>query len=327
MANYVFLTGHRKSGTTLLRRLFDGHNSATTYPTDIGLFYAYFPCFTQDRSRSRQDLQNRISLVLSRSLTSLTPPDADRAVIETGRFLDLFWERISDGDLFKRSTVLDALGKAWCDYCNLDFERTTVVFKETSQSVFFAELMQEFPSLKMIQLIRDPRDNYAALKAGVTNYYSRLGEGDTETLASLINRCRMDMIAARVNVELYPKSFCVIRFEDLVDNPRDELGRACSFLGWPFNDAMLSPTTMGNPTTGNSHSGTRFREVDRSHVDAWRQRISADEAKVIEYWCGREMRDWGYGPAFNTAEQQAAFAIFYERYNCRYFFSDSFSMK
>lgn len=327
MANYIFLTGHRKSGTTLLRGLFDGHDSATVYPTDIGLFYAYFPCFTQDRSQSQKQLQDRISLVLHRSLTTINPAEHSGPVIETDRFLDLFWSRLGSMNLFERSSLLDALGKAWCDYCGLDPERTTVALKETSQSVFFGELKADFPSLKMIQLIRDPRDNYAALKAGVSNYYAGLGEGELETLASLINRCRMDMIAARVNADLHPDSFHVVRFEDLVGKPREALGRACEFLRWPLSDAMLSPTVMGSPTLGNSHNGPRFREIDDSHVDAWRRRISAEEAKVIEYWCGREMRDWGYELAFSAAEQQAAFADFYAWYNCRYFFSDSFSRK
>jgi hypothetical protein len=324
MTKYVFLTGHRKSGTTLLRSLFDGHDSATTYPSDIGLFYAYFPCFTRDSSRSQQELRDRISLVLRRSLTSLTPVDYDGPTIEIDRFLELFWKHIARGDLLKRSSVLDALGKAWCDFDGIDPEQATIVFKETSQSVFFGELREDIPSLKMIQLIRDPRDNYAALKAGVASYYARLGEGEMETLASLINRCRMDMIAARVNSELHSDSFFVIRFEDLVADPREALGRTCAFLGWPFKDTMLAPTVMGSPTVGNSHSGTRFRQIDSSHVAAWRERISPEEAKIIEYWCEREMRDWGYEPAFSARERQTAFASFYEWYNCRYFFADSF---
>jgi hypothetical protein len=309
----------------MLRGLFDGHESASTYPTDIGLLYAYFPCFTRDDTRSQQELRDRISLVLHRSLTTISPAEQSGPVIDPGRFLNLFWTRVGNGDLRRRSSVLDALGKAWCDYCGLDAKRTTVVFKETSQAIFFDELKRDFPSLRMIQLIRDPRDNYAALKAGVTNYYAKLGEDEMATLASLINRCRMDLIAARTNTVLHPGSFHVVRFEDLVGNPRETLGRACAFLGWQFQESMLSPTVLGEAMVGNSHEGKRFTGIINENVNAWRRRISADEAKIIEFWCGGEMRDWGYEPAFSADEQQTAFAAFYEWYNCRYFFSDSFS--
>jgi hypothetical protein len=176
----------------------------------------------------------------------------------------------------------------------------------------------------MINLVRDPRDNYSALKAGVANYYARLGENELETLASLINRCRMDMIAARTNVTLNPKSFAAVRFEDLVTDPEPILRSLCRLLDWEFDNAMLSPTVLGVAQSGNSHEGKAFTKISAENAGAWRKRISADEAKVIEYWCEREMKDWNYPLEFDAAERQRAFADFYAWYNCRYFFSDSF---
>ena len=42
------LTGHRKSGTSMFHRLFDGHPDINLYPVDLSILYAYFPCFTSD---------------------------------------------------------------------------------------------------------------------------------------------------------------------------------------------------------------------------------------------------------------------------------------
>ena len=39
----IFLTGHRKSGTTLLSNLLDDVDGLCVYPTDLALLYAYFP--------------------------------------------------------------------------------------------------------------------------------------------------------------------------------------------------------------------------------------------------------------------------------------------
>ena len=307
-----------------MRGLFDGHSSATTYPSDVSLLYAYFPCFTQDRERPREQLRERISLVLRRSLNSVNSPGGVEPGIEVEKLISLFWHHFGEGDLFRRGAILEALGKAWCEYRALDYRSTTIVFKETSQAIYFEELKTDFSSLQMIHVLRDPRDNYAALKAGVRNYYARLGEGELETLASLINRCRMDMMTATVNSQLHPDSFLAIKFEDLVRQPKAALDRICQFLGWEFQQVMLSPTRLGLATSGNSHEGRSFQDIDSSHADAWRGRISADEAKVIEYWCEREMRDWGYEPEFSASERQNAFAHFYAWYNCRYFYSDSF---
>jgi hypothetical protein len=327
MPDYVFLTGHRKAGTTMLRGLFDGHCRATTYPADVGLLYAYFPCFTRAENRTSDELRERVSLVLKRSLSSVNELTQAADVIEVEPFIESFWKQFADGDLLRRSAILDALGNTWCRRCKIDPDGATVIFKETSQSIFFDELRADFPSLKMIHLVRDPRDNYAALKVGVSRYYSTLGENELETLASLINRCRMDLIAARINAERHPETFLAIRFEDVVASPKTALGRACEFLGWDFSDSMLSPTILGETTAGNSHEGKRFSGISGENAGAWRKRISEDEAKVIEYWCEREMLDWGYAVEFDAIERQKAFAQFYEWYNCRYFFSDSFSRR
>ena len=325
MPDYVFLTGHRKSGTTLLRALFDNYPGATTYPTDVGLLYAYFPCFTSNDWHSDDTLRERMSLVIRRSLDA-TNKFAGRTV-EVDKFLILFWQRFGSSDLRHRSSVLDALGRAWCDHEDHDPDSTTVVFKETSQAIFFNELKADLPSLKMIHLVRDPRDNYAALKAGVANHYAKLGENELMTLASLINRCRMDMIAARINAQSHADTFLAIRFEDLVQQSESILRKTCDFLGWEFRETMLSPTILGKPTTGNSHDGKEFSGIDSAHAGAWRERISTAEAKIIEYWCEMEMRDWGYEPVFSDNERQAEFAKFYAWYNCQYFYSDSFSTR
>src|SRR5690606_30152512 len=137
-----------------------------------------------------------------------------------------------------------------------------------------------------------------ALKAGVTRYYSKLGENELDTLASLINRCRMDMIAARQNTVSSPANFMTARFEDIVSDPKPVLMRVCEFLGWQFSESMLAPTIMGNADQGNSHEGKRFGGISAANAGAWRERISEEEAKIVEYWCQREMQDWNYPLAF-----------------------------
>ncbi len=326
MPNYVFLTGHRKSGTTMLRGLFDGHAEATTYPSDISLLYAYFPAFTIGE-RPERELRERITLVLQKSLAAAHGVEHAGKTFDADGFIKDFWSQFGCGDLRSRADIIAALGRAWCRFSGLDPDKTTVVLKETSQSIFFDELKTAFPKLKMIHLLRDPRDNYAALKAGVTRYYSKLGENELETLASLINRARMDMISARQNAQISPEHFMTVRFEDIVSDPKPTLLRVCEFLGWRFSGSMLAPTVMGNADAGNSHDGKRFSGISAANAGAWRERISEEEAKIIEYWCQREMQDWNYPLAFDATARQQAFAKFYEWYNSRYFFADSFARK
>ena len=43
--NLLFITGHRKSGTTMFANLFDGHKDFLVYPSDLCLLYAYYPFY------------------------------------------------------------------------------------------------------------------------------------------------------------------------------------------------------------------------------------------------------------------------------------------
>jgi len=63
----LFITGHRKSGTTMLTSLFDDHDDFAVYPTDLSLMYAYFPFFNNSKYSYRRKI-NRIKKILKLSL-------------------------------------------------------------------------------------------------------------------------------------------------------------------------------------------------------------------------------------------------------------------
>ena len=43
--NLIIITGARRSGTTFLLDLLDGHPDLVVFPTDLRILYAYFPYF------------------------------------------------------------------------------------------------------------------------------------------------------------------------------------------------------------------------------------------------------------------------------------------
>ena len=64
----LFITGHRKSGTTLLGNLFDNNDFACVYPTDLSLMYAYFPSFNNN-NYTYKEKKSRIKKILIKSLS------------------------------------------------------------------------------------------------------------------------------------------------------------------------------------------------------------------------------------------------------------------
>jgi len=63
----IFITGHRKSGTTLLHSLFDNHPDIDVYPTDFTFFYSYFPYYTKNL-KNKKKLIERIMLITKNTI-------------------------------------------------------------------------------------------------------------------------------------------------------------------------------------------------------------------------------------------------------------------
>lgn len=181
---FILLTGHRKSGTTLLHKLFDGHPQINIYPVDLSLLYAFFPCWTKSENDGHL-LKERISLIIRKSSDAIEGKPISRKVKEfrSNEFLDLLWKRNKPDRLVRPASIMAAVAESYCEYADLD-PAQPFLFKETSQLVNFQGMIDDGLDVKMIQIIRDPRDNYAAIKAGVANYYSKMGEDESESLAS-----------------------------------------------------------------------------------------------------------------------------------------------
>jgi IS1 family transposase len=322
----IILTGHRKSGTSLFQRLFDGLDGINLYPTDLSILYAYFPCFTARKDITDNELRARLLHVLDQSIQYVFKHN--NSVVENKeKLFNLVENEIKNIDLREKADVITAVCRAWSNYKGLTDKTIPFVFKETSQAIFFSEYKERFPRLKMVSLVRDPRDNYAAINAGVKDYYSKFGEYSIDALSSLINRARMDLIAAKINQEKFPESFLAIRFEDLVTDPRETMMKVSSFLGIEFNETMLIPELGGMGYKGNNFEGKVFSGISNSSVGAWKTRIPEATAKIIEYWMADIMEYWGYKCEFELLDRQAEFSRFYESYNCKYFYNDAFRME
>jgi len=321
----IFVTGHRKSGTSVFHKLFEGHTEANSFPVDISVFYAYFPCFVAS-GPEQENLLCRLRVVLEK----VTAPMEGRVPAGGGRafafsaFWDHFRAGLRPGDTGRRSKVLRRVLEAFAETIAADPEKTWVV-KETSQAIFARELLTDFSDMKMLNLLRDPRDNYAALKTGVGTYYARLGEDEKKTLASLINRARVDFLCSNAMSAEFSDRFLSVRFEDVAQETDATMRKVADFCGLAFDPVLLSPTFLGGGYAGNSHEGTVFSGVSAENIGRWRERISDDEAMIIEFWMRGVMEEFDYPPAYPPGDAAAAFAGFYEWYNCTYFFKDSFA--
>ena len=325
---YILLTGHRKSGTSLLHKLFDGHPQLNVYPVDLSFLYAFFPRWTSNSSFNQNDRIERFKLVLEKSTSEFQGFQISPKInsFDVERFWDIIFSIKNPSTLEHPFEIIDLVSHAYCEYAELDAE-LPFVFKETSQVVNLREMLKHHTDIKCLQIVRDPRDNYAAIKKGVSSYYVRMNEGYKESLASLVNRVYVDLKTAADLISRNDKNFFSIHFENLVTNPKHSSLSFCKSLNIEWSPCFLEPTFLSTPYLGNSFSSPEIKGISSKNVGSWRSEITLTEARIIEFYLGDLMKIWGYDVDSTIDEQLEAVSSFYHWHNERYFFNDSFSIK
>ena len=322
---FILLTGHRKGGTTMFHSLFDSHESVCTYPVDLTVLYAYSPHFIKENDQ-REILINRLEKVVIDPLQAkLKLHDLDTDIEQ---FRKIFRSKIDAiDDLKNLKAIILAMTSTWSELNGFDTSQP-MVLKETSVDIYADSLFSWFPDMRIVQIVRDPRDNYAALKAGVSKYYSKMGENELTTLASLINRASIDMKMALTNPLIFgDERYKTIRFEDVVGNTEKVMRDVSAFLKIPFHESLLAPTFFGVSSVSNNFEGKTMNQVSSENLSRWKQRITPEEAQIIEFSFKGLMEQFHYLPEYSEAESAQAFSEFYKWSNYHYFFHDPFAVQ
>jgi hypothetical protein len=190
------------------------------------------------------------------------------------------------------------------------------VAKTTSVEIYANTLFEWYPKAKFLHLLRDPRDNYGAIKAGWDKRYQYQFDGQERLLQSVIDRARLGMEMAEINQERFGKEqYLILKYEDLVSNPEKVLERVCDFLGIRFQASLLTPTLCGVLWKGNNFEANKFNSISNKNLNRWKERISPHEAKVLEFYFKDLMPKYGYPLAYDLQESADAAREHYKWFN------------
>jgi hypothetical protein len=323
--NVVLIGGHRKSGTTMLHSLFDGHPGIYAPPHDLNILYAYYPEWTRPEytPEERKKRLQRVVLEDWREAFVRYGLDNDPRWVNFERYFRDGLNRVDTSDIQKvLDFIVDGLwssapsGTQW------------LIIKETSCEMYAPWILGPRPGWKFIHLFRDPRDNYAAIKAGQEKYYSAMGNDIMDTISSTILRYKLGHLWNRSNAELFgPERYTTVLFEDVVQKTESEMTRIAAWMGVPWDPVLCTPTRGGAVFAGNSHDGKAFDRASSAHVGRWKSRITDEEAQTIEFVLGDEMAALGYSCRSREELSAEPAGQWYSLMNYKYFFADSFEPK
>lgn len=150
------------------------------------------------------------------------------------------------------------------------------------------EIFAAYPGVRMIQMIRDPRDRYEASL--------RLWPSGRARAGGAVARWRYSERLGSRNLEHHPDGYRLLRYEDLVTDPEAVIRDVCAFVGEEFEPAMLvmgdAPSYRRKLEAGSDGDGL----ITPSHIGAFRGRIPMPELAFMQQQLRRQMSAHGYLP-------------------------------
>lgn len=252
--NAVLIYGPRKGGTTLFQNLLDGAEELFVYPAELKLkFLAHTPLLSPAEYFSQSKVPANNPAVMPRvGADGAWNPDAyfrhtreynvspaafDRSSYEAA------WKsgadaRLPVADLIRR----DAIRVIENSRYRLSKPRMWCVKEVGGHSARVLQLWKSiFPQGRLLLLARDP----LMVVRSVLQDRRRVGQRP-----SIWNIIKQTYDPAAVNATIAglagQKDVFVVRYEDLVADPRATMTRVAGFLGIPFTKSMTTPTLLGD---------------------------------------------------------------------------------
>ncbi len=273
----IFIVGHPRSGTTLLRLILNAH-PRIVIPPEGHLVSFLRRC--ESKYGALSDPKS-FAATLDRLLNKermrewgFDESDA-RARCEAGEH--------TPGGIFASMMSLwtDQSGKPrWG-------EKTPGTYR------FIPDVDAWFPKCQVIHIIRDARD--VAVSNLNPPFSDRYDKGNEYEVAL---RWRDAVRRGRVAAEsLGPERYFEFRYEDLTDDPEAMARRLAAFLGEDYDPAMMNyheRATGDVPRGEHSYHQRTKAAVDKGRVERWRTDASREFVMRVEGIAGTEMKELGY---------------------------------
>lgn len=144
-------------------------------------------------------------------------------------------------------------------------------------------LMEEFPSMKIIHLIRDPRATVLSqMKFGVITLKSFV-----TNVIDFCSRIYRDLVTIDILSNKYPERVFTFFYEDLAKNPLEMSKELYKFTGISYTpevEKYVFNITMSGKS-GNCGNLCTVKSNSSKQADAWRSKLDMPKARIIDRSC------------------------------------------
>lgn len=296
--NRIFIGGHRRTGTTLLSSLLEGHPSLWVYPHDTHFWYSFYPEWV---NKPREEQIDRIVNFILPDLKQIMKKWIKVSDVEEqyNNIIKTFnWalhQCYGTKDLFdKMCYAVREVLSIQTSYQRQEYNEWIVTKDTTSSEFYVNKIFEMYPKAKFIHVIRDPKDNYTSILSGWDKHYKNQYDCKERLFRDFIDRGYLSMYMANHNRCIYRQDrYLVIRYEDLVNSTKFTMKRIAEFIGIDHNKFNLIPTFYGMEWKGNSFN-EKHNGINKNRIGTYKKVLTEDQIKVIEFYFERLMSIFDY---------------------------------
>lgn len=320
----VFISGLRKSGTSMVKNLLDNHPQLFVYPPNEFHFFKFTHFHNLGRTVRPASSRQRPIREIAETICN------DKWFNPFQRQTNIDWDAFVDIEQLHRlirSTRATSYRELFVDIANAmaaatitfdgDLEIRRFTCKGVQQEEFFPELKQWFPDLKMIYVLRNP---YAQLNSAINNMrHGRKGldaklHVGTDLkkldasfaypyLGPRLRQMRVSYYFMRKFAELSPDSFYILKYDELLRDPDAELQRLCGFLELEYHETLKELTLCGQPMKRMGWSVKKYQDnrITAAPLNAWQKQLAGQAVRLINRYFEDILQDYRY-----TIEQSRA---------------------
>ncbi|HOX78328.1 MAG TPA: sulfotransferase [Bacteroidales bacterium] len=284
-----FIIGRPRSGTTLLRLLFEAHPHVLIPPECpfiISLYKKYFKEIDWDEKLIREFSED---VYRQRYFDKwLVDKEVLYQNLLAGKGKTTFREMVKRVELSYRSVYRKE-------------ELRMIGDKNPAYSLYPGRILRLFPDAKIIHITRDYRDNYLSLIN--VNF-------EVPVVPLVIYRWKFAYRLMQKLKKQHPGQVYSMKYEDLATDPEKTFRDACAFLELDFDPHVLSfyekkeeveRSYAGSEEIAIVHKSL-FNPISTDRMELWKKQMTPRQIRVADLVAGKTAEKAGYGrqyPSFN----------------------------
>jgi len=302
---YIFITGMFRSGTTLFAKSLNTHPDITIASDPLKEFFKSFrneifiknkdklidekepftDNFYNEHQKSKKDIsEGNFNIKMENQNIKIIKENIIKAgEIESSLLMTKIKEINEDNYMKFYKKTMEKIKETYGNK-----ETNLIGIKEVWCEEFISTLINTFPNMKCIQIMRDPRAIIASKKAGSYMMYPYL---------FLIRQWRKSCAYALINSKK-SKNHLLVKYEDFVKNPEKTSKKMCVFLNLKYDKNMILGEKFkdgkGNSWIQNTSYENPSKNITKDSLNKWEIILSKKEIQYIEDLCEFEMKLFNY---------------------------------